>query len=341
MSTNRKNVCNLNADVLKIILSFMTQQDIDKLMLKIPENCTRIFKWCQLVLNINKEADFIKIRRFPFARFRFNESMGRKCIDGDRKNIAIHRSITVLNKKYPIRRMFELKKVYEFKIGGCEIQDLSILSGVKILSFRTCDIYADVSPLRNSHSVSITDCTIPFDLGKLNGIYRLNLINCKGFVNMELIGDVRVLNVSGCQNLINYDKIKSTRFLDVSLTNVINASFFHNVRSLNISNTRVHDVSMLGNIYDLNLSDCKNVTDFSALGGNHVLNLSGTCIVNVSMLGNVHKINLSHTNVSDVSMLGNAHELDLSHTKVLDISALCDVRVLKLFGLKRLKHANR
>ena len=69
----------------------------------------------------------------------------------------------------------------------------------------------------------------------------------------------------------------------------------------------------------IELSECTSITDVSALGNVHTLDLSYTNITDVSELGNVHKLNLSYTNITDVSALGNLHTLDLSYTNITDV----------------------
>ena len=61
----------------------------------------------------------------------------------------------------------------------------------------------------------------------------------------------------------------------------------------------------------LNLSDCKNITDVSALRNVHTLDLSRCInITDVSALRNVHTLNLSWSiNITDISALGNIHSL--------------------------------
>ena len=46
--------------------------------------------------------------------------------------------------------------------------------------------------------------------------------------------------------------------------------------------TEISDVSALGNVHKLNLSNCKAISDVSALGNVHILNLSG-CVAIIEM----------------------------------------------------------
>ena len=51
----------------------------------------------------------------------------------------------------------------------------------------------------------------------------------------------------------------------------------------------ITDVSALGGVHTLDLSECSNITDVSALGGVHTLDLSECSnITDVSALGGVH-----------------------------------------------------
>ena len=101
----------------------------------------------------------------------------------------------------------------------------------------------------------------------------------------------------------------------------------------------VTDVSALGNVHTLNLSCCENVTDVSALGNVHTLDLSCTEVSDVSALGNVHTLNLSWCkNVSDVSALGNVHTLDLSFcVNITNLSDLKNVHTLYLLNCMNVK----
>ena len=83
---------------------------------------------------------------------------------------------------------------------------------------------------------------------------------------------------------------------DISFRNrVLNKIFNPNKQlHLQLSNSsyRITDVSALGNVHTLNLCDCE--------------------IEDVSMLGNVHTLDLCLcTGITDVSMLGNVHNLRL------------------------------
>jgi hypothetical protein len=95
----------------------------------------------------------------------------------------------------------------------------------------------------------------------------------------------------------------------------------------------VTDVSALGGVHTLNLRGCSGVTDVSALGGVHTLDLSHCAnVTDVSALGGVHTLDLSHTNVTDVSALGGVHTLNLSHCyRITDVSALGGVHTLDLY----------
>ena len=93
----------------------------------------------------------------------------------------------------------------------------------------------------------------------------------------------------------------------------------------------------------LNLSSYGDIiTDVSALGNVHTLNLS-RCdkIEDVSALGNVHTLDLSYcTKITDVSALGNVHTLDLYNCgKITDVSALGNVQ--NFSACKRLKLKRR
>ena len=88
----------------------------------------------------------------------------------------------------------------------------------------------------------------------------------------------------------------------------------------------------LGGVHTLHLRRCANITDVSALGGVHFLNLANSQVTDVSALGGVHTLNLSYCcpDVMDVSGLGGVHTLDLSYcpTSITDRSALGDVDVI-------------
>ena len=79
----------------------------------------------------------------------------------------------------------------------------------------------------------------------------------------------------------------------------------------------VTDVSALGNVHTLDLEGCTGITDVSALGNVHTLYLRGCKgITDVSALGNVHSLDLKFCNgITDVSALGNVHSLNLSYCR--------------------------
>jgi hypothetical protein len=80
-----------------------------------------------------------------------------------------------------------------------------------------------------------------------------------------------------------------------------------------INCSEVTDVSALGNVHTLDLSGCSRVTDVSALGNVHTLNLRGCRkVTDVSALGKVHTLNLHWCyGVTDVSALGNVKYLKI------------------------------
>ena len=85
-----------------------------------------------------------------------------------------------------------------------------------------------------------------------------------------------------------------------------------------------------------------NVTDVSALGNVHTLDLGFTKVTDVSALGNVHKLDLlGCDNVSDISALGNVHILDLRYTRVKDKICICcknaNANTLKLWRCRYVK----
>jgi hypothetical protein len=93
-------------------------------------------------------------------------------------------------------------------------------------------------------------------------------------------------------------------------TGVTDVSALGGVHTLDLTWTDVNDVSALGGVHTLDLSWCKAVTDVSALGGVTTLTLKGCrAVTDVSALGNVTTLDLSQTGVVDVSALGGVHEL--------------------------------
>jgi hypothetical protein len=110
--------------------------------------------------------------------------------------------------------------------------------------------------------------------------------------------------------------------------------FRQNLIKIYLTYTGVTNVSALGGVHTLDLSGCLGVTDVSALGGVHTLDLSDCVgVTDVSALGGVHTLDLSGcTGVTDVSALGGVHTLDLSCCKgVTDVSALGGVHTLNLY----------
>ena len=107
-----------------------------------------------------------------------------------------------------------------------------------------------------------------------------------------------------------------------------------NQLSLDLSECRnITDVSALGGVHTLNLRGCWHITDVSALGGVHTLTLRDCHnIPDVSALGGVHTLTLHCClNIRDVSALGGVHTLDLSRCyDITDVSALGGVYTLDL-----------
>ena len=97
----------------------------------------------------------------------------------------------------------------------------------------------------------------------------------------------------------------------------------------------ITDVSALGKVHTLNLYRCINITDVSALGSVHTLYLEGCInITDVSALGSVYDLNLQGCiGITDVSMLGSVHTLNLRRcTSITDVSALTNVHTLNIRG---------
>jgi len=119
---------------------------------------------------------------------------------------------------------------------------------------------------------------------------------------------------------------------DISFRNRVLSKIFNPNKQLHLqlsdSGYRITDVSALGNVHTLDLGDCE-ITDVSALGNVHTLNLC-ICknITDVSALGNVHDLNLRGCDkITDVSMLGNVHTLDIRNCKnITDVSFSAIVR---------------
>jgi hypothetical protein len=104
---------------------------------------------------------------------------------------------------------------------------------------------------------------------------------------------------------------------------------------MDLSKSSMTDVSALGNVHTLNLYGCAGITDVSALGSVHTLDLREcTGIVDVSALGSVHTLDLyGCAGITDVSALGSVHTLNLSEcTGITDVSALGSVHTLDLCG---------
>lgn len=120
------------------------------------------------------------------------------------------------------------------------------------------------------------------------------------------------------------------------------ADAWGSVRSLDLSYTAVTDVSALGGVHTLDMSNASvaaaypsgipdDLMQFAAHG------ISGVPAVvfaarpiDVSPLAGVHTLNLAYNNLSGVSALGNVHTLNLSGTTVTDVAALGNVHALNL-----------
>ena len=91
-------------------------------------------------------------------------------------------------------------------------------------------------------------------------------------------------------------------------------------------------VGLVAYVHALDLKLCENVTDATAFGSVHTLDLWYARVKDVSALGGVHTLSLMCcTGVRDVSALGSVHTLDLWHCNyVVDVSALGSVHTLNL-----------
>ncbi len=124
--------------------------------------------------------------------------------------------------------------------------------------------------------------------------------------------------------LIGEDRLELYQQLPDNVKEAYNIKFH-----LNLSGTNVTDVSALGKVHTLDIGYTQ-VTDVSALGKVHTLNLHRTNVTDASALGKVHALNLIETKVRDVSALGNVYTLNLYGTKVTDVSELCKVHTMNL-----------
>jgi hypothetical protein len=98
-----------------------------------------------------------------------------------------------------------------------------------------------------------------------------------------------------------------------------------------LTRTYISDISKLGNVKELNLYDCRNISDFSILGKQELLNVSYTNISDISHLGNVNKLDIQHCkNITDFSILGKQEVLNVSNTNISDISNLGNIKILYL-----------
>ena len=92
---------------------------------------------------------------------------------------------------------------------------------------------------------------------------------------------------------------------DILFRNKVLSKIFNSLKQLHLDLNgcdNITDVSALGNVHTLNLCYCNKITDVSALGHVHTLNLSGcNKITDVSKLGNVYTLDLSNCNkIKDV-----------------------------------------
>ena len=153
----------------------------------------------------------------------------------------------------------------------------------------------------------------------------------KIFLNIYLLGAINKYTdlMSFCdtcvifrtlKKYINYKLNKQYSLIyynDVLFKNIFLSKIFNPIKQLHLDLhdcRKITDVSALGNVHTLNLSYCNSITDVSALGNVHTLILSScNFITDVSALGNIHTLDLSSCNsITDVSALGNIHTLDLS-----------------------------
>ena len=116
------------------------------------------------------------------------------------------------------------------------------------------------------------------------------------------------------QYMASPEKIKNKKQIykidlqDYAINEDTDLSLLDGIRNVNLSRLAISDVSALGNAHILNLSYCLQITDIRALGNVHTLILySCHNLTNVSALGKVHTLEISYcmnlpqgTNISKI-----------------------------------------
>ena len=103
-----------------------------------------------------------------------------------------------------------------------------------------------------------------------------------------------------------------------------------------MSHTNVVDISGLTDCGELHLAGCFKIANFSAVGGQSVVDLSGLAIGDdlVARLGAARRVTLANClQVTDVSALANAEMVDLTNcSRVTSVAVLRAVPFLTVFG---------
>lgn len=193
----KRKISDMPADVLKIVLSFLTHDETEKFVFGVSKRMIGMFRGCDIILNIYEDIDFIKIKHALFARFRFNDAMSSKCICETSNSVKLCDRLKILGKCYLIKKMFRMKKIHKFYIGFRTIRNMKFLNGVSVVTFNQCDIFARVFPLQGAKNIIFKNSMITFDIGELTNIKSVSFIDCGGFLNMSKI-DVQELYVTGC-----------------------------------------------------------------------------------------------------------------------------------------------
>ena len=178
----------------------------------------------------------------------------------------------------------------------------------------------------------------------LGRVHTLELHNCPRLTTVAGLAGVHTLSLRGCKNIANAHALARVHTLDLgdgASDQLYKFRALANVHWLNLSHSFIcdEDVACLSRVHTLTLHSCE-ISDVSALGGVHHLDLSGCRnISDVSALSRVHTLLLKQCpGIADVAFfrkkLGGVHTLDLSGcVNVRDVSALKSVHTLLLDDL--------
>lgn len=230
-----------------------------------------------------------------------------------------------------IKGFDSLLNIPYIKLTYSSIEDLTPLRAAKSVILEYCQEIREISPLANVATVIIRNCPFINDLKPLQNIPKLSLMDTEEYNTKtnyaNLITEAKLKNKDLTLSVLSIKTIKDYGFLRNIQHLTINGSFadgfplkilkyLSHLQSISIIHCSFHHVTGLNNIPKVFLEHCNWLTDITALGNNHsvdlrycdkvkrVDNLSSVPIVtiigcagieNYSCLQNVHRLKVLRT----------------------------------------------